>query len=193
MLCAWSSTSWHFLELIMASSLLVHVSSVMNWRFCVLRPCEQELPSRIRVSCSWRGRLTQITPRDFGILCILLTLKWVFSWRMPYSGVWRSCKNRRFGGTISSRRASIATYRWRCSWLFDSCHPDDWGGMFLRNVGSYTIIMASHPGWRHSSKSLPRKPQISHSINRLGSVAETYCVSCEVRTGILYPRRRQSS
>jgi hypothetical protein len=27
-----------------------------------------------------------------------------------------------------------------------------------------------------------------HSINRLGSVAETQCVSCEVRTGILYPR-----
>jgi hypothetical protein len=27
----------------------------------------------------------------------------------------------------------------------------------------------------------------------LGSLAETKCVSCEVRTGFLYPRRRNSS
>jgi hypothetical protein len=30
------------------------------------------------------------------------------------------------------------------------------------------------------------------AINRLGSVAETYYVSCEVRTWFLYPRRRHS-
>jgi hypothetical protein len=45
---------------------------------------------------------------------------------------------------------------------------------------------------RHSSKSPPWKPQIIHSISWLDSVAETYCVSCEVRTRILYPRRRHS-
>jgi hypothetical protein len=24
-----------------------------------------------------------------------------------------------------------------CSWFPDSCHPDEWGAKFLRNVGSY--------------------------------------------------------
>jgi hypothetical protein len=34
---------------------------------------------------------------------------------------------------------------------------------------------------------LPRKSKIVHSINRLGSLAETECVSCEVRTGFYIP------
>jgi hypothetical protein len=31
-----------------------------------------------------------------------------------------------------------------------------------------------------------KKPEILHSINRLDCVAETQCVSCEVRTGFSY-------
>jgi hypothetical protein len=45
----------------------------------------------------------------------------------------------------------------------------------------------------HSPQSQSWKPQILHIINRLGFVAETQCVSCEVRTCFLYPRRRHSS
>jgi hypothetical protein len=43
------------------------------------------------------------------------------------------------------------------------------------------------------SYSSPCKPEGLHSINRLSSVAEMWCVSCEVRTGFLYPRRQQHS
>jgi hypothetical protein len=35
--------------------------------------------------------------------------------------------------------------------------------------------------------------EILHSINRQGYVSETQCVSCEVRTGLLYTRRTHSS
>jgi hypothetical protein len=49
------------------------------------------------------------------------------------------------------------------------------------------------------SLSLPWNPQILHSINWLVSVAETWCVSCEVRTGfyisedyILHSHRREN-
>jgi hypothetical protein len=41
---------------------------------------------------------------------------------------WRNC--------ISSQRASVASYSYRCSYLTDSC-PDEGGGKFLRNVDSY--------------------------------------------------------
>jgi hypothetical protein len=61
------------------------------------------------------------------------------------------------------------------------------------NVDSYKSHTASHLRRRHSSKSPPFKPEILDSINRLGSLAETQCVSCEVRTEILYPRRLRSS
>jgi hypothetical protein len=37
---------------------------------------------------------------------------------------------------ISSQRASVAGCGWRCSWFADSCHPDDGGPKFIRNVGS---------------------------------------------------------
>jgi hypothetical protein len=30
-------------------------------------------------------------------------------------------------------------------WLGDSCHPDDRGSKFLRNVGSYKSHTAYHP------------------------------------------------
>jgi hypothetical protein len=43
----------------------------------------------------------------------------------------------------------------------------------------------------HSHRRENLKPYIS--INWPGSVVETYCVSCEVRTGFLYRRRRHSS
>jgi hypothetical protein len=47
-----------------------------------------------------------------------------------------SCKNRRFGGTYASvirvtRIGELGTA------LTDSCHHDDGGAKFLRNVGSY--------------------------------------------------------
>jgi hypothetical protein len=35
---------------------------------------------------------------------------------------------------ISSRRASVASYSKRCSWFIDSCHPDEGGAKFLRNI-----------------------------------------------------------
>jgi hypothetical protein len=41
-----------------------------------------------------------------------------------------SCKNRHFGGT---------------------CHPDEGGAKFLRNVGSYKSHMSQHPRRHHSS------------------------------------------
>jgi hypothetical protein len=47
----------------------------------------------------------------------------------------------------SNRRTLLQT----CSQLTDSCHPDDGGAMFLRNVGSYKSHTGSHPGRRHSS------------------------------------------
>jgi hypothetical protein len=40
---------------------------------------------------------------------------------------------------------------------------------------------------------MPWKPQILHSINWLSSVTEKWYVSCEVRTGVLYPRSENSS
>jgi hypothetical protein len=40
--------------------------------------------------------------------------------------------------SIYSQRASVASYCQRCSYLADSCHLDDGGDTFLRNVGSYT-------------------------------------------------------
>jgi hypothetical protein len=40
--------------------------------------------------------------------------------------------------TSPSERASVASYSCqRCSYLVDSCHPDDGGAKFLQNVGSY--------------------------------------------------------
>jgi hypothetical protein len=36
----------------------------------------------------------------------------------------------------SKGRASVATYNYRCSYFTDSCHPDEVGAKFLRNVGS---------------------------------------------------------
>jgi hypothetical protein len=38
---------------------------------------------------------------------------------------------------ISSQRASVASYSLRCSYFTDSCHPDEGGAKFLRNVVSY--------------------------------------------------------
>jgi hypothetical protein len=38
-----------------------------------------------------------------------------------------------------------------CSLLTDSCHPDDGGDTFLRNVGSYKSHTASHPRRCHST------------------------------------------
>jgi hypothetical protein len=58
-------------------------------------------------------------------------------------------------------------------YLADYFNPDDGGDTFLRNFGSYKKHTVSHPRRRHCSQSPPWKPQILHSINRLGSVAET--------------------
>jgi hypothetical protein len=38
---------------------------------------------------------------------------------------------------ISSQHASVASYNYRSSQFTDSCHPDEGGAKFLRNVGSY--------------------------------------------------------
>jgi hypothetical protein len=38
---------------------------------------------------------------------------------------------------ISSQRASVASYSCRCSYFTDSCHPDEGGAKFLKNVGSH--------------------------------------------------------
>jgi hypothetical protein len=38
---------------------------------------------------------------------------------------------------IFSQRASVSSYSKRCSYFTDSCHPDEGGAKFLRNVGSY--------------------------------------------------------
>jgi hypothetical protein len=39
--------------------------------------------------------------------------------------------------SISSQRASVDNYGYRYAKFGDSCHPDDGGDTFLRNVGSY--------------------------------------------------------
>jgi hypothetical protein len=44
-------------------------------------------------------------------------------------------------GTISSQRASVASCSLCCSQFTDSCHPDEGGARFLRNVGSYKSHM----------------------------------------------------
>jgi hypothetical protein len=59
-----------------------------------------------------------------------------FFWDITPCG---SCKNRRFGGIlgISSHLASVASYSYCCSYFTDSCHPDEGGAKFLRNVSCY--------------------------------------------------------
>jgi hypothetical protein len=78
----------------------------------------------------------------------------VFWHVMPFG----SCKNLRFGGmlvsifrmakivgletmvavtSISSQLALVDSYCQRCSQLADSCHLDDGGDTFLRNVDCY--------------------------------------------------------
>jgi hypothetical protein len=54
-----------------------------------------------------------------------------------------SCKNRR----RNSQRASVDSYS------TDSCHPDEGGAKFLRNVDSYKSHTAWHPR-RHNSSTL---------------------------------------
>jgi hypothetical protein len=39
--------------------------------------------------------------------------------------------------STSSQCASVASYCYRCSYLANSCHPDDGGDTFLGNIGSY--------------------------------------------------------
>jgi hypothetical protein len=43
---------------------------------------------------------------------------------------------------VSSKRASVASYSWRCSYFTDSSHPDEEGAKVLRNVGSYKSHLA---------------------------------------------------
>jgi hypothetical protein len=47
---------------------------------------------------------------------------------------------------VTSNRRTL-----RCSLFTDSCHHDEGGAKFLRNVGSYRSHMALHPRRRHSS------------------------------------------
>jgi hypothetical protein len=42
-----------------------------------------------------------------------------------------------YSHSISLQHTSVSSYCQRCSKLADSCHPDDGGATFLRNVGSY--------------------------------------------------------
>jgi hypothetical protein len=54
----------------------------------------------------------------------------------------------------------------------------------ISNVGSYTL---SHPRKRHSLNSPKWKPQILHSINQLGSVAEIYLFPAKCELGFHIP------
>jgi hypothetical protein len=49
---------------------------------------------------------------------------------------------RRVALGISSQRASVGSYSYRCSEFTDSCHPDEEGAKFLRNIGFYKSHMA---------------------------------------------------
>jgi hypothetical protein len=78
----------------------------------------------------------------------------------------RSCVNRRFGGTyrfhlqgrkIRERGTSVSR------WLQSA----DGGDTFFRNVGSHKIYTAPHPRRRYSSYSPPWKPQILRKIGSL--------------------------
>jgi hypothetical protein len=57
------------------------------------------------------------------------------------ASIMRETKIGELGTTISSQRASVATYCQRCFQLADSCHPGNGGDTFLRNVGSYKSHM----------------------------------------------------
>jgi hypothetical protein len=74
---------------------------------------------------------------------------------MPSSGMLRRVA---LGRTDVSEEPSAST---------DSCHPDDGGAMFLRNVGSYKSHTASRPRRRHS---LVAK-QLSGLIYEIASLA----------------------
>jgi hypothetical protein len=115
-----------------------------------------------------------------------------------------SCKNRRFGECIAIIRVTrirelgtmLAVTRncYLLPTLFlasDSFYLDDGGDTSIRNVG-LTIATRCHARRRYYSQSPPWKPQILHNINQLDSVAEIN-VSCEVRTGVSYSRRRHCS
>jgi hypothetical protein len=135
----------------------------------------------------------------------LRTLLWSWRWTMLFSSRWRlsyglDCQLKspsRMLSSLALRR--VALVRTDVSeesivFLIRVTRIGELGDdTFLLNVRSYKSHAPSHSRRRHSSESQPWKPQILHSINRLGSVVETYCVPCEVRTGFLYPRRRNSS
>jgi hypothetical protein len=68
-----------------------------------------------------------------------------------------------------------------------------WRRYAHRNMHSYKNHMTSHPRRLNSSQSPLWKPGMLHKISRLDSVVEKKCVSCEVRNGFIYTRRRDSS
>jgi hypothetical protein len=100
-----------------------------------------------------------------------------------------SCKSRRFEGnyrlhyqsernertriflshtvSVSSQRASAASYGQCCYWLTDSLHPNDGWDTFLRNVGSYKSHTASHPRRRYSSETLLEFVRIRRTVKLL--------------------------
>jgi hypothetical protein len=74
----------------------------------------------------------------------VLTMKNGVFWDVTQYG---SCKNRRFGGTYRhfhqgdknrlTRNNARCSYCQCCSYITDSCIPDEGGAKFLRNFGSY--------------------------------------------------------
>jgi hypothetical protein len=110
-----------------------------------------------------------------------------------------SCKNRRFGGAY--RHIDIVFLR-RVLRLLVTANVVP-GSPFLATLimeaqlSSETSVLTSATRRNIQEDGIPhshlRETQRLHSINRLDSVAVTLCVSCEVRTGFLYPRIRRSS
>jgi hypothetical protein len=43
----------------------------------------------------------------------------------------------RIGELVTTQRASVPSYGYRCSYHTDSCHHDDGGATFLRKLGYY--------------------------------------------------------
>jgi hypothetical protein len=91
-------------------------------------------------------------------------------WRMPSSVMWRhvafvrtEVSEDRIASIIRVKRISelgvklAATSNWSTQQRSDSCHPDNGGNTFVRNVGSYKTRTVPHPedGILHYIELLP--------------------------------------
>jgi hypothetical protein len=123
----------------------------------------QFLPHRRHITFCYRAK-------PVTVMWDLRFSRW-WLWRMPSSGMW--CRVALVRTEVSEELTiSIIRVKWlselgtalastrnwirlRCSYLTDSCHSDDGGDTFLRNIGSYKNHKESHPRWRDSSQSQP--------------------------------------